>query len=318
MLMSDKGPLIIAHRGACGYLPEHTLEAKSLAYAMGADYLEQDVVASRDDQLVVLHDIRLDRVSNVSERFPDRQREDGRFYVRDFDLAELRSLNIYERRGDDGKTAVYPGRFPTDWGSFGIATLAEELEMIQGLNRSTGRDVGIYPEIKAPAWHHENGFDLSVAVLETLARYGYEGRASSAYLQCFDAAEVQRIREALGCDLKLIQLLGENSWGESATDYEQLKQPAGLQKLAAIVDGVGPWIGHVYTLADIDGQPVSTGLVSTAHMAGLDVHPYTFRADALAPGFEDFAEMVAWFSGTLKIDGLFTDFPDLARAALSA
>ena len=165
MLMSDKGPLIIAHRGACGYLPEHTLEAKSLAYAMGADYLEQDVVASRDDQLVVLHDIRLDRVSNVSERFPDRQREDGRFYVRDFDLAELRSLNIYERRGDDGKTAVYPGRFPTDRGSFGIATLAEELEMIQGLNRSTGRDVGIYPEIKAPAWHHENGFDLSVAVL---------------------------------------------------------------------------------------------------------------------------------------------------------
>ena len=315
--MANRTPLIIAHRGASGYLPEHTLEAKSLAFAMGANYLEQDVVASRDDELVVLHDIHLDRVSDVSEKFPERHRDDGRYYARDFDLAELRSLNVHERRGDDGKTAVYPGRFPTDRSRFGIATLAEEIELVQGLNLSTGRSVGIYPEIKAPAWHHENDFDLSAAVLETLARYGYQGRASAAYLQCFDAAEIRRIRVELGCDLKLIQLLAENSWGESATDYEELKQAGGLQKLAGVVDGVGPWVGQLYTLADIDGQPVSTGLVSAAHAAGLDVHPYTFRVDALAPGFEDFTEMVDWFVGTLRIDGLFTDFPDLARAALS-
>ena len=90
-------PLIIAHRGACGYLPEHTLEAKALAYGMGADYLEQDVVATRDDRLLVSHDVHLDTVTDVAERFPTRAREDGRFYARDFDLAEIKTLNVHER-----------------------------------------------------------------------------------------------------------------------------------------------------------------------------------------------------------------------------
>ena len=141
--MSAADVTIIAHRGASGYLPEHTLEAKALAYAMGADYLEQDVVATRDGQLIVLHDIHVDRVSDVAERFPDRHRSDGRYYVRDFDLPELRTLNVHERRDEDGKTAVFPRRFPTNSGRFSIATLGEEIEMIQGLNRSTGRAVGI-------------------------------------------------------------------------------------------------------------------------------------------------------------------------------
>ena len=127
--MAVDRPLIIAHRGASGYLPEHTLESKALAYGMGADYLEQDVVASRDGELIVLHDIHLDRVSNVSEIFPRRRREDGRYYARDFDLSELRDLNVGERRGDDGALAVYPGRFPTDQGRFSISTLAEEIQM---------------------------------------------------------------------------------------------------------------------------------------------------------------------------------------------
>ena len=314
--MAVDRPLIIAHRGASGYLPEHTLESKALAYGMGADYLEQDVVASRDGELIVLHDIHLDRVSNVSEIFPRRRREDGRYYARDFDLSELRDLDVGERRGDDGRLAVYPGRFPTDQGRFGISTLAEEIQMIQGLNQSTGRMVGIYPEIKAPAWHRAEGFDLSTAVLETLAEFGYRDRNSAVYLQCFDADEVLRIRQDLACELKIIQLLGENDWGESATDYEALKTPAGLRQIAQLADGVGPWIRQVYTLADIDSQPVSSGLVSAAHKAGLKVHPYTFRADELGPGFEDFGEMVGWFVASQNIDGLFTDFPDQALAAL--
>ena len=104
-------PVIIAHRGASGYLPEHTLPAKALAYAMGADFLEQDVVATRDDQLVVMHDIYLDRVTDVATRYPDRIRADRRFYVRDFDLGELKQLDVWERANADG-SAVYPGRFP--------------------------------------------------------------------------------------------------------------------------------------------------------------------------------------------------------------
>ena len=314
--MAEKDVLIIAHRGACGYLPEHTLEAKAFAYALGADYIEQDVVATRDDELVVLHDIHLDRVTNVAERFPDRQRKDGRYYARDFDLAEIKLLNVWERRNEDGKTPVFPKRFPTGQGNFRVPTLQEEITLVQGLNHSTGRNIGIYPEIKSPAWHKTEGVDLSARVLQVLDEYGYKNRDDSVFLQCFDATEVRRIREDLGCELKMVQLIGENSWGESDTDYEPLKTAAGLVRLAETVEGVGPWIGHLIRMADIDGHPVSTGFVSAAHAAGLQVHPYTFRADELAPGFESLQEMVRWFADELKIDGLFTDFTDIAAAAL--
>jgi glycerophosphoryl diester phosphodiesterase len=312
-------PLIIAHRGACGYLPEHTLPAKALAYGMGADYLEQDVVASRDDQLIVLHDIHLDRVTNVAERFPGRARDDGRYYVRDFDLAELRSLSVWERFQDaEGRQPVFPQRFPARSGHFSIATLDDELSMIAGLNRATGRRVGIYPEVKSPAWHHAEGVDCARLLLDTLDRFGYRDKEDPVFVQCFDAAELRRIRLDLGCKLPLIQLLGENDWGESATDYDALKSEAGLRELAGIADGIGPWLRQLYSAPPIDGGPVSSGLVERAHALGLDVHPYTFRADATEPCFGDFQTMVRWFVDQLGVDGVFTDFPDLALQALRA
>ncbi len=305
-------PMIIAHRGASGYLPEHTLEAKALAYGMGADYLEQDVVASRDDQLVVLHDIYLDRVTDVAERFPDRSRADGRFYARDFDLAEIQSLRAWERLSSDGKNAVFPGRYPAKSGAFRVPSLEEELELIAGLNRSSGRTVGIYPEIKRPAWHKENGVDLSSKLLVALDQYGYRDANDPAFVQCFDASEVERLRHDLNCKLPLIQLIGNNNWGESDTDYDQLRTEEGMAQVAKNADGLGPGLWHLYTLAEIDGQPVSTGLVSLAHSLDLIVHPYTFRVDQLPPGFETFNAAVLWFVDALAIDGLFTDFPDKA------
>ena len=308
--------MVIAHRGASGYLPEHTLEAKALAYGMGADYLEQDVIASRDNELVVLHDIHLDRVTNVAEKYPDRKRDDGRFYVRDFDLAELKTLRVWERRDDDGITPVFPKRFPTGQGAFQISTLREEIKLVQGLNKSTGRSVGIYVEIKRPAWHKAEGIDISLILLQLLDDAGYRTRNDLAFVQCFDPSEVRRIRHELGCELKIVQLLGENDWGESDADYDQMKTPEGLRDIAATADGVGPWIGQLIKMADIDGRPVSTGFVSAAHDAGLTVHPYTFRADELAPGFDSLEEMIRWFVDELAIDGVFTDFPDLARNAL--
>ena len=131
-------PLLIAHRGASGYLPEHTLAAKQLAHEMGADYLEQDVVASRDDELIVVHDIHLDRVTDVADRFPGRERGDGRFYVRDFDLAELQTLSVWERMQADG-SPVYTNRYPPKSGEFRLNTLAEEFEFIHKLNAKSGR-----------------------------------------------------------------------------------------------------------------------------------------------------------------------------------
>lgn len=309
-------PVIIAHRGACGYLPEHTLPAKALAYAMGADFLEQDVVATRDDQLVVLHDIYLDRVTNVAERFPGRAREDGRYYVRDFDLAEIRTLDVTERLDDDG-LPVYPNRFPPHNGRFGVHTLAEELEFVTGLNRATGGAAGVYPEIKRPAWHREQGIDLGAAMLEVLAAYGYDGPDDPVFVQCFDADEVVRLRDELGCRMRLVQLIGDNSWGEAVTDYDLLCSEAGLAELARTADAIGPWVNKLYAPGARGNPPRSSGLTERAQNAGLLVHPYTFRADDLAPGFDSFGDMVRYFCAGLGVDGLFTDFPDRVRKFLS-
>ena len=300
-------PLVIAHRGASAYLPEHTLAAKALAHEMGADYLEQDVVASRDDELVVLHDIYLDRVTDVVERFPARARDDGRYYVRDFDLDELRSLSVWERMNADG-SAVYPGRYPAKSGEFRISTFAEELAFIKHLNTHSSRQVGIYPEIKRPAWHREEGIDIAPSFLRMILDAGYQNIDDAVYIQCFDFAELRRLKVEFDCPFKLVQLIGENSWGEAETDFDFIKTAVGIAELAETVDAIGPWIPYLYELADSSPHPGD--LMQRAHAAGLAVHPYTFRADELPPGFSSFEELVRFFVVDVGVDGLFTDFPD--------
>ncbi len=276
---------------------------------MGADYLEQDVVATRDDELVVLHDIHLDRISDVATTFPGRQREDGRYYVRDFTLDEIRTLFVHERRNADG-TQVYPDRHQHADETFRIHSFAEELEFIAELQTRVGRPVGIYPEIKRPAWHLDEGFDITPAFLELLRRFGYDSHSDPVYVQCFDHRELVRIREVHDCRLKLIQLIGDNEWRESATDYDGFRDADALKDLAELVDGVGPWINQLYRL-DSAGAVRDSGFVSLAHDAGLAVHPYTFRRDDLPPGFGSFGELLRFTIDELCVDGLFTDFPDL-------
>jgi glycerophosphoryl diester phosphodiesterase len=308
--------IVIAHRGASGYLPEHTLAAKAVAHAMGADYIEQDVVLSKDGVPMVLHDIHIDTVTDVARVFPDRARADGRFYAIDFTVDELQSLSAMERADQAGEQA-FPGRFPRGASSFGIPTLAEEIELIQGLNLSTGREAGIYLEIKAPAWHRAEGQDISAIVLGVLADYGYADADDLIYLQCFDWHETQRIRDELGYRGKLVQLLGENDWGEApGVDYDALRTKEGLAAIAKVADGVGPWMRHIVTGADRRGRPMVTDLVENAHAHGLAVHPYTFRADALPDYVDSLEEALRIFLVDAGVDGVFTDFPDRAVAFL--
>lgn len=307
-------PVIIAHRGASGYLPEHTLPAKSLAYEMGADYLEQDVVATNDDELVVLHDIHLDRVTDVAEIYPDRHRDDGRFYVRDFMLDEIRHLSVHDRVNADG-SRVYPGRYEDDGSSFRVHTFGEELSFIAELQSDGGRPVGIYPEIKSPAWHRRDGVDITPLFMQVLSDFGFESHSDPVYVQCFDDQELVRIRKELDSELKLIQLIGDNAWGEAETDYDAVMSSSGIKALGSIVDGIGPWVEQLYE-SDRHGKPRSTGLVSRAHDSGLAVHPYTFRKDDLPPGFDSFDRLMRFAVDELAVDGLFTDFPDLACEAL--
>lgn len=299
-------PIIIAHRGASGYLPEHTLEAKALAFGQGAHYLEQDVVLTKDRVPVVLHDIHVDAVSDVATRFPGRQREDGRFYALDFTLAELRTLHLTERFNPKTGEQVYPGRYPKDAGQFRIVTLEEELVFVASLNQSTGKKAGIYPEIKQPAWHRAQGFDISPFVLDLLKKFGYTDKEDPCYLQCFEHDEVKRVRTELGWKGRLIQLMSAGKSGLGGSNYEQMRTPAGLADLATLVDGIGPAITSV-----IDKQGRVTSLVADAHRAGLKVHPYTLRSDDLPPYAPTSEALLDLLFGQAKIDGLFTDFPDV-------
>ncbi|MCA9262379.1 MAG: glycerophosphodiester phosphodiesterase [Planctomycetales bacterium] len=309
--------IVIAHRGASGYLPEHTLAAKALALGLGANYLEQDVVLTQDDVPIVLHDIFLDTVTDVATKFPQRARDDGRFYAIDFTLSEIRDLAVHERFHRDTGIPVFAARFPHGGLTFRIPTLAEELEFVAGLRRSTKRSVGIYPEIKAPAFHRQHGKDISRLVLATLSAFGFSGRDAGVFLQCFDDQECRRCREELATQLPLIQLIGENAWHEAATDFDHLRTPAGLENVAQYADGIGPPIERIVTGRDDDGQPVVSDLTEVAHELGLVVHPYTFRIDAL-PEFSPHPEwLLSALFKTAGVDGLFADFPDVVVRFLS-
>ncbi|MBL1377000.1 glycerophosphodiester phosphodiesterase [Zobellella iuensis] len=327
--------IVVAHRGASGYLPEHTLAAKALAYAMKPHYLEQDLVMTKDDRLVVLHDHYLDRVSDVAERFPGRAREDGRYYAIDFTLDEIRQLRATEvfNQDEEGKQgAVYPGRFPLWQSSFRIPTFEEEIELIQGLNKSLGYDIGIYPEIKAPWLHHQHGKDIARATLEVLKRYGYTEQDSKVYLQTFDYNELKRIKEQLlpeyGMDIKLVMLLAHTDWDETFEqdaqgqwipyDYDWMFEPDAMATLARHADGVGPWMPMVVADGSTPGNIELTGLAARAQAAGLEVHPYTLRLDeGRLPAYaENFEQLLDVFYNQARVDGVFTDFPDRAVAFL--
>jgi glycerophosphoryl diester phosphodiesterase len=305
-------PLIIAHRGASGYLPEHTLPAKALAHGQGADFLEQDLVLTKDDVPIVLHDIHLDTVTNVARLFPGRARGDGRYYALDFTLAEIRQLAVSERFEPKTGKAVYPGRFPAHQGRFEIPTFDEELEFIAGLNKSTGRVAGIYPEIKQPAFHRAAGKDISPIMLGVLSRRGYLDRDAPCYLQCFDAGELRRISNELGCQLKLIQLLDKEPW--LPPDGTPAVLQAQLQEIARYAQGIGPNLATVFPPGADSSRSL---LVEAAHAAGLAVHPWTYRADALPKNFATFADLHA-ATRQAGIDGLFSDFPDQSRRLLES
>ena len=303
-LKSTKKITIVAHRGASGYLPEHTLASKAMAHAMNADYIEQDIVLSKDDIPIVIHDILLDDVTNVSEKYPNRKRKDGKYYVIDFTFEELKNLEVTERFDSKTDLQIYPNRFPKGISSFRLHSLQDEIELIQGLNKSTGKNIGIYPEIKKPKFHHENGKDFSKIVLEILTKYGYSTKDDLCILQCFDAQELERIRKELNSELFLVQLM------------EFSEQKNLLAFYASYADGIGPWYKHLISSKTTSSFSF-TSLVEEAHKLSLVVHPYTFREDSLDE-FDSFEQMIDIIIHQAGADGGFTDFPDRMREILQA
>ncbi|WP_140918917.1 glycerophosphodiester phosphodiesterase [Limnobaculum xujianqingii] len=326
---NDKDKIVIAHRGASGYLPEHTLPSKAMAYQQGADFLEQDLVMTKDDRLIVLHDHYLDRVTDVAERFPDRARKDGRYYAIDFTLDEIKSLKFTEGFDikDGKKVQSYPGRFPMGKSDFRIHTFEEEIEFIQGLNHSTGKNIGIYPEIKAPWFHRSEGKDISVKTLEVLKKYGYSQKSDNIYLQCFDFNELKRIKTELmpkaGVDLKLVQLIAFTDWEETFEpnaegklvnySYDWMFKPGGMQEIAKYADGIGPQYPMLLDVEASKPEHVKlSAMAKEAHDSGMVIHPYTLRADALPKYATSMNQLLDVMYNQAKVEGLFTDFPDMA------
>jgi len=195
----------------------------------------------------------------------------------------------------DGKQ-FYPKRFPKGKGNFRLHSLTQEIALIQGLNFSTGNDIGIYPEIKNPEFHHQNGKDIAKITLNILSEYGYKSKKSNCVFQCFDAKELKRVRTELQSDLFLVQLMEFE---------EETKQ---LEHFASYADGIGPWYKQILD-KKVNGKWQFTTLVKEAHELGLVLHPYTFRADQLDE-FTTFEEKVKTLFYDANIDGGFTDFPD--------
>ena len=311
-------PSVTAHRGACGYLPEHTLEAKSMAYAMGVDFIEQDVVFTKDDVLVVLHDHTLETTTDVAQKYPGRHRADGSYYAIDFTLAEIKNLLVTERFDPKTGQAVFAGRFPAGFGiDFRVPTLEEEILLIQGLNKSTGKNVGLYVEVKEPAFHEKEGKPIMEATIEMLAKYGYNKKDADVILQIFDFDAIRKSR-SLGWQAPLAMLVDMD--GQMLIDdkpvHKWLLTEEGVREVSKYASIYAPWFTHLAVPTPDGKNHTVAPCLKWARDAGMLVHTWTHRSDKLAAGFATEEAMFDTIFKTMQLDGLFSDFPDRPIAYL--
>lgn len=324
----DHKPLIIAHRGASGYVPEHTLAAYAIAILQGADYVEPDLVMSKDGQLFARHDNELGLTTDVASRpeFADRKRKasidgvelDG-WFSEDFTAAELKRLRAIERIPD-----IRPGNTRLD-GQFEIPTLQQIIDLVKALQVSQGREIGLYIETKHPQHFKDLGLAMEKPLVQTLVRNGYRDAKAPVYIQSFEVSNLKALRQL--SPLRLVQLYGKGQPHDQVVQgnpltYAQMATPAGLQAVAAYANGVGPDKGYVIARKPDGSLGEPTRFVADAHAAGLLVHPYTFRAenqflptelqrgDSPAARGDIDAEVRAFLA--TGIDGLFIDQPDIA------
>lgn len=304
--MSQAGvPLIIAHRGASGYRPEHTIESYRLAIEQGADVIEPDLVMTKDRILVARHENEIGATTDAAAKFPDRKRTkiiDAQsmtgWFAEDFILAELKQLRARER---------LPFRSHRFDGRFEIPTFEEILVFVRREERRLGRRIGVYPETKHPSYHESLGLPITDSLLSVLARHGYRDRSEPVFIQSFESANLRAARPKT--KLRLVRLI------EAAGP---LIEPAGLREIAGFADGIGPSKDLVQPIGPDGSLGRPTSLVADAHAAGLFVHVWTLRADPsfLPKGYAGDPAAEVRRMVELGVDGFFTDFPDLARRVI--
>lgn len=320
-------PLVIAHRGASGYLPEHTLEAKVAAMTVGSDFIEQDVVLTKDNVPIVLHDIYLDEVSDVATKFTSRFRMhkgEKRYYAIDFTLEEIKSLQVTERFDHKTKdTQIFENRFPLWQSTFKVPTLEEEIQLIKGYEEAYNRIhtladesfkpifFGIYVEIKRPDFHHaENKSEFSQLVLDIVGKYFTNDKESKVIIQCFDPAELGHIRFDLGSKFTLVQLLEADGISNNI-NYTYWGSMEGLENISTYANGVGPGVDRLVVVNSKSNRVMPSIFYYNVKNLNLLIHPWTFRVDKLPLFVSDYNQMLDLYLNDLKVDGVFTDFPDL-------
>ncbi|MEL7708162.1 glycerophosphodiester phosphodiesterase [Citromicrobium bathyomarinum] len=320
---ADGDTLVIAHRGASGERPEHTLASYERAIDQGADYIEPDLVVTKDLVLVARHENEIGETTDVADHpeFADRRRTkniEGQmvngWFAEDFTLAELQTLRAKERM-----PALRPANARFD-GLYAIPTFADIIALKRAKEAETGRKIGLYPELKHPTWLlQESGIDTVDLLVRQLKEEGLDGADSDVFVQVFDIAPLQRLDKMIDAPLVLLIRPEGGPYDEPGMTWAGIMTPTGLAEVATYADGIGPWIGHV--LRD-DGTP--TDLVRDAHAAGLKVHPWTvrkenvflpasLRSDASENGIGDFRGLVKLLKAA-GVDGYFTDDPGLVRA----
>jgi glycerophosphoryl diester phosphodiesterase len=344
--LNGQTPLVIGHRGASGERPEHTLASYELAIERGADFIEPDLVSTKDGVLIARHENEISGTTNVATRaeFADRKTTkviDGVSYTgwfaEDFTLAEIKTLRAIER---------LPFRNQSFNGQFEIPTLQEIIDLAKKKSAETGRTIGIYPETKHPTYHDSIGLSLEEPLVKILKANGWDKKDSPVFIQSFEVANLKELNKLI--DVPLVQLLDAEdvalggklietrpadfvASGDTRT-YGDIRSPEGLKEIATYADGIGPWKRMIVSVkgTDANGDGIAddvnkdgavndadkttlppTTLIQDAHKAGLQVHPYTFRNEAryLAADYNGDPEAEYRQFISLGVDAYFTDFP---------
>ena len=343
----ENSPLVIGHRGASGFLPEHTLESYRLAIKLGADYIEPDLVATKDGVLIARHEPFIGDTdpatrdsTNVADHPEFASRETTKmldgfattgFFASDFTLAEIKTLGAKQTRG--GRPTEFDGKFK-------VPTLQEVIDLAKRESRKRGRRIGIYPETKHPTFHQTLNLPLEGRLVRVLDRNGLNKRKSPVFIQSFEQSNLKQLNTMT--PVRLVQLVDANDtdpitgnptyaapfdrpydWTVSGNPVLQARTfgffatDEGLAEIKTYADGIGPWKVYIIPTTGSGGGDVKppTDLIQRAHAHGLLIHTWTFRDDAFPTGYPGgpVEEYLAFYR--LGIDGVFSDFPDTAWAA---
>ena len=334
--LGNKAPIIIAHRGASGHRPEHTLSSYRLGIEMGADFIEPDLVLTKDGHLVCRHENEIGGTTNVSSKqefvarksvkIIDGERFEG-WFTEDFTLAELKTLRCKERLPQ-----LRPANMAFD-GQDEIPTFDEVLALIKGKKAPSGRDLGIYPETKHPSYFDTLGLSFDAPLLRAIRAADLDRADAAIFIQSFEVSNLKRLAGLTKAPkIQLVSAEGGPA-DKPATTYAAMMSDAGLADIATYAAGIGPQKTMIIPQTS-DGTPLPpTDLVARAHAAGLALHPWTFRAenyflpkdlrrgDVADPTYQRLlGDLVAECQRFLDlgVDGLFSDNPGIAVTARDA